>query len=80
MNRTGFLGGNSNSSTGDFSAGIAGFLFNKGEIVQPVSEMNLAGNHLEFWYKLIGVANDPYQFSSLRTPCLVFEAITMASA
>ena len=77
---TGFLGGNSNSSTGDFSAGVAGFLFDKGEIVQPVSEMNLASNHLEFWHKLIGVGNDPYPFSSLKTPCLVFEGITMAGA
>lgn len=77
---TGFLGGNSNSSTGDFSAGIAGFLFENGEIVKPVSEMNLAGNHLEFWHKLIGVGNDPYPFSSLRTPSLVFEGITMAGA
>lgn len=77
---TGFLGGNSNSSTGDFSAGVQGFLFDKGEIVQPVSEMNLAGNHLEFWHKLIGVGNDPYPYSSMRTPCLVFEGITMAGA
>lgn len=77
---TGFLGGNSNSSTGDFSTGIQGFLFENGEIVRPVNEMNLAGNHLEFWHHLVGLGNDPYPFSAARVPCLVFDALTVAGA
>lgn len=77
---TGFIGGNSNSSTGDFSSGIYGFLFDRGAIVQPVNELNIAGNHLEFWHKLIGVGNDPYIFSAWRTPSLVFDAMTVAGA
>ncbi|MBN1997442.1 TldD/PmbA family protein, partial [candidate division KSB1 bacterium] len=39
----GFIGGNSNSTTGDFSFGIVGLLINDGEIVQPVNEMNISG-------------------------------------
>ena len=77
---TGFIGGNSNSSTGDFSTGIFGFLFDGGEIVQPVNELNIAGNHLEFWHKLIGVGNDPYPFNAVRTPTLVFDTLTVAGA
>jgi len=77
---TGFLGGNSNSATGDFSTGIQGFLFEKGRIVRPVSEMNIAGNHLEFWNKLLGIGDDPYEFSSLRTPSFVFDATVIAGA
>jgi len=77
---TGFLGGNSNSSTGDFSTGVQGFLFENGEIVRPVGELNVAGNHLEFWHSLIGLGNDPYPFSSLLTPTLVFDGVTVAGA
>ncbi|MEZ4648520.1 MAG: TldD/PmbA family protein [Candidatus Eisenbacteria bacterium] len=77
---TGFIGGNSNSSTGDFSTGIYGFLFDGGQIVKPVNELNIAGNHLEFWHKVIGIGNDPYTFSSWRTPSIVFDALTVAGA
>ena len=41
---TGFNGGNSNSSTGDFSYGIEGFLIEDGKLTQPVNEMNVTGN------------------------------------
>jgi len=75
---TGFLGGNSNSNTGDFSAGIQGFQFEGGEIVKPVAELNIAGNHLSFWKQLLGLGNDPYPFSSRRSPCLVFEDVVVS--
>jgi PmbA protein len=77
---TSFIGGNSNSSTGDFSAGIQGFYFENGQIVKPVAELNIAGNHLDFWSHLVGVGNDPYIYSSRRSPCLVFEAVSVAGA
>jgi PmbA protein len=77
---TSFIGGNSNSSTGDFSAGIYGFYFENGSIVKPVAELNIAGNHTEFWKQLIGLGNDPYAFSSLRSPCLVFEGVSVSGA
>ncbi len=70
---TGFIGGNSNSTTGDASIGITGKLFENGEPVQSVAEMNIAGNHLEFWKKLVEAANDPWPYSSMRTPSLVFK-------
>jgi PmbA protein len=75
---TGFLGGNSNSGTGDFSLGVVGFRVRNGEIAEPVSEMNLAGNHLEFWKKLVAVGNDPFPYSALRTPTLAFENVSVA--
>ena len=43
---TGFLGGNSNGLTGDFSLGIQGFRVRNGAIAEPVAEMNMSGNHL----------------------------------
>jgi len=75
---TSFIGGNSNSGTGDFSVGVVGFRVRDGVIAEPVSEMNLSGNHLEFWKKLIAVGNDPFPYSSMRTPTLVFENVSVA--
>jgi PmbA protein len=69
---TSFLGGNSNATTGDFSLGIKGYYIKDGAVVHPVSEMNIAGNHLSFWKKLAEVGNDPWTYSSNRTPTLRF--------
>lgn len=75
---TDFLGGNSNPTTGDFSIGIFGQYFDGGKIVHPVSEMNIADNHLKFWYKLAECANDPWLYSEWRTPSLVFSDVVVS--
>jgi PmbA protein len=75
---TGFIGGNSNSTTGDFSVGITGKLFDKGQFVQNVAEMNISDNHLKFWNKLVEVANDPWIYSQARLPSLVFDGVVVA--
>jgi PmbA protein len=75
---TSFIGGNSNSGTGDFSIGVVGFLVRNGAVAEPVAEMNLSGNHSEFWKKLVAVGNDPNPYSSNRTPTLVFENVSVA--
>ena len=70
--------GNANAGTGDFSLGLNGFRVRNGAIAEPVSEMNIAGNNLEFWNKLAAVGNDPFPFSAMRTPSLVFEGVSIA--
>jgi PmbA protein len=75
---TGFLGGNSNGTTGDFSLGVRGFRVRGGRIAEPVGEMNVSGNHLELWRRLAAVGNDPYRYSAMRTPTLVFEGVQFA--
>ncbi len=75
---TGFIGGNSNSTTGDASIGIMGKLFDEGQPVQTIAEMNIAGNHLEFWNHLVEVANDPWIYSSWRMPSLVFKDVVVS--
>ncbi|HEX9242608.1 MAG TPA: TldD/PmbA family protein [Anaeromyxobacter sp.] len=75
---TGFLGGNSNGTTGDFSLGVRGFRVRGGKLAEPVGEMNVSGNHLELWNRLAAVGNDPYRYSSMRTPTLVFENVQFA--
>jgi PmbA protein len=75
---TGFLGGNSNSTTGDTSVGILGYLFENGVRTQPIAEMNVADNHLKFWQKLTEVANDPWIYDSWRLPSLVFTDVVVS--
>jgi PmbA protein len=75
---TSFLGGNSNSTTGDFSHGIAGFLIEGGKRARPIGAMNIAGNHKTFWKQLVEVGNDPYKTSSKLTPSLMFSKLTVA--
>ena len=75
---TGFLGGNSNATTGDFSLGVRGFAIRGGKRAEPVGEMNASGNLLELWKRLAAVGNDPYPYSSLATPSLVFEGVQIA--
>jgi PmbA protein len=75
---TGFIGGNSNPTTGDASIGIIGQLFEGGKPVQAISEMNISDNHLKFWNKLVEVANDPWPYSRLRFPSMVFEDIVVS--
>jgi PmbA protein len=75
---TGFLGGNSNSTTGDFSLGVQGFRVRGGARGEPVGEMNVSGNHLELWKHLAAVGNDPYPYSATRTPTLLFDGVQVA--
>lgn len=72
---TGFNGGNCNSATGDFSYGIEGFLIENGEVVRPVSEMNITGNMIHLWNQLVEVGNDPRTTSCWQLPSLHFEGI-----
>src|SRR5688572_17955746 len=75
---TGFLGGNSNGTTGDFSFGVQGYRVRGGQIAEPVGEMNISGNQADLWKRLVAVGNDPYAYSPGRTPTLVFDGVQFA--
>lgn len=75
---TGFLGGNSNGTTGDFSFGVQGFRVRAGHIAEPVAEMNISGNLGDLMKRLVAVGNDVYPYSTIRTPTLVFEGVQFA--
>jgi PmbA protein len=63
---TGFLGGNSNPATGDFSLGIRGHLVEGGQVTRAVTEMNLSGNHLTFWKRLLELGGDVACVAAIR--------------
>jgi PmbA protein len=75
---TGFNGGNSNGSTGDFSFGIEGFLIEKGKPTKPVNEMNITGNMLTLWNNIQEIGNDPRQNSSRKIPSLLFNDVNFS--
>ncbi|NOZ09376.1 MAG: TldD/PmbA family protein [FCB group bacterium] len=77
---TGFIGGNSNTTTGDFSFGIMGQLIENGQIVQPVNEMNISGNALSLWKSLVETGNDPHPYSSWKIPSLLFEGVDFSGS
>jgi PmbA protein len=72
---TGFNGGNSNGTTGDFSYGIEGFLIEDGKLSQPVSEMNITGNMKDLWSNIGEIGNDVNKSSSWLTPSILFEGV-----
>lgn len=76
---TSLIGSTINSNTGDYSRGASGFLIEKGEKAQPISEFTIAGN-LKDMLKNIVPANNPRQFSSFRVPSLLVENMTLAGS
>ncbi|PKK83576.1 MAG: TldD/PmbA family protein [candidate division Zixibacteria bacterium HGW-Zixibacteria-1] len=72
---TSFIGGNSNSTTGDYSMGIIGMYIEDGKIIRPVNEMNISGNLLDLFQQLDATGNDAYPYSSIRRPSLYFKDI-----
>lgn len=76
---TGFNGGNTNSTTGDFSFGIEGFLVENGIATTPIGEMNITGNILDLWNNLVEVGNNPLSLNSSRQiPSLLFEGVSFS--
>jgi PmbA protein len=75
---TGFNGGNSNGTTGDFSFGIEGFLIEKGVAIKPLNEMNITGNLLTLWKNILEIGNDPKTNSSNRIPSILFDAVSFS--
>lgn len=75
---TGFLGGNSNALTGDFSFGIQGLLYENGRCTAHLSEMNVSGNLFGILAAFREAADDVWTWSSLRSPSLLFEDVSFS--
>ncbi|MFH1686181.1 MAG: TldD/PmbA family protein [bacterium] len=75
-----FIGGNNNSTTGDFSYGVMGHYVEKGKLIRPISEMNISGNSLELWKRLVEMGNDPYTYSAWQTPSMYFQDVEFSGA
>ena len=76
---TGFNGGNSNSSTGDFSYGIEGFAFKDGAVTHPVRDMVITGNFLDLWSHLLACGDDARPCQSRLVPTLAFSDVDFSA-
>ena len=76
---TSMLGATINPTTGDYSRGASGFWVRGGEIINPVSELTIAGNLLDMLKTLVP-ANDAQPFARHRVPSLLVEGLTVAGA
>ncbi len=77
---TSWLGGNSDATTGDFSFGIRGHRLVGGRIGEPVGEMNITGNLIDLFGRLVEAGNDPWRSSSTLVPTLVFDGVRVGGA
>lgn len=77
---TSLIGGNSNSLTGDFSVGLQGVQLVGGKPAGAVGEVNLTGNHKDFWNKLQALGDDPYRYGSMRAPSMLIEGAAVSGS
>ncbi len=73
-----FLGGNSNSTTGEISLGCAGRVIRNGKLAEPIAEANLSGHFGQIWENLVALGNDPNENSSSHCPSCVFQDIQLS--
>ena len=77
---TSWLGGNADSTTGDFSLGLRGHMIENGQIGRPVGEMNVTGNLRDLFTRLELVGNDVYPYSTTLSPSLLFADVDFSGA
>lgn len=74
---TSMFGPSLNSNTGDWSAGVSGFWFDKGEVQFPVSEITVAGNLAEIYQRLVPGSDLEFR-SSVNSPSLLADGVAIA--
>ncbi|HTM18903.1 MAG TPA: TldD/PmbA family protein [Kofleriaceae bacterium] len=77
---TDWLGGNMDSTTGDFSFGAQGQLIDGGKLAGPIGEMNVTGNILQLFRDLVDLGSDVWPHSGLRTGSLLFDGVSFSGA
>jgi PmbA protein len=75
---TDMMGFGFNGVTGDFSRGASGFLLEKGELTQPVSEVTISLNLDELLQRIDAVADDLDLRSSTASPTFRVSRMTVA--
>lgn len=75
---TELIGQGVNGLTGDYSRGAAGFWVKNGEITRPVEGVTIAGNLLEMYAGIQGLASDVDARSGIRCGSVLIDAMTIA--
>jgi PmbA protein len=74
---TEFLGMGVNLVTGDYSRGASGLWISGGELTYPVEEITVAGNLKDMFVNISEVANDLEFRSSVASPTLRIDGLTV---
>jgi PmbA protein len=75
---TEFLGFGVNLVTGDFSRGASGLWIENSELTFPVEEITVAGNLKDMFFNISEIGNDLEFRSSIASPTLRIEGMTVA--
>ena len=75
---TEFLGFGVNLVTGDFSRGASGLWIENGELTYPVEEITVAGNLKDMFFNIAEIGNDLEFRSSIASPTLRIDGMTVA--
>ena len=75
---TELMGQGVNGVTGDYSRGASGFWVQDGEIAYPVAEFTLAGNLKDMFLNIVALADDIDVRSSIRSPSMLLDSMTVA--
>ena len=76
---TDLIGHGVNGITGDYSRGASGFWFENGTIVEPVSEITIAGNLSDMFKRLIPGSDLDNRYSA-ATPSVMIEGMALAGS
>ena len=74
----GFLGGNSNSSSGGFSLGCIGRVIRGGALAESFSDANLSGHFGKLFEQLAALGDDPDPNSAISAPSCIFEGAQLS--
>lgn len=69
-------GAGCSSISGEISIGMQGFLYEKGQRIQPVDRMTISGNWFDLLNRIVGLSGEySDSFSSVRVPDMLVEKI-----
>lgn len=77
---TGLMGFGTNVVTGDYSRGATGLWIENGELTYAVEEITIAGNMAEMLRNISAIGNDLVFRTSVASPTLRIEGMTIAGA
>jgi len=77
---TSLMGFGANMVTGDYSRGASGLWIENGELTYAVEEVTIAGNLREMLRNITAIGNDQIFRSSVTSPTLRVDGMTVAGA
>ncbi len=77
---TGLMGFGTNTVTGDYSRGATGLWIENGQLTHAVEEVTVAGNLGEMLKNVTAIGNDLVFRSSIASPTLRIDGMTVAGA